>query len=204
MCWLKSRVHSESESTILAIQDQAISTRVIQAKIMKMSIPSVMCRLRRVHEESIAHLLSACRSLAATAYLYRHNLVAGVLHRHLMKTYGFPSRSSSWLTHRPAAVVESSTVKILWDFSLQSVSYHLSNRPDIVLFDYAVKRTYFIEISCPADVNIFTKEQEKIRKYQSLAQDYHLMHRMTTTTTATTGLHQLNPQYPKTLSMYIM
>ena len=29
MCWLKSHVHSESESTILAIQDQAISTRVI-------------------------------------------------------------------------------------------------------------------------------------------------------------------------------
>jgi len=39
-----------------------------------------------------------------------------------------------------------------------AVSYHLSNRPDIVLFDYAVKRTYFIEIPCPADVNVFTKE----------------------------------------------
>jgi len=79
MYWLKSLVHSESESTILAIQDQAISTRVIQAKIVKMSIPSVMCRLCREHEESIVHLLSACPSLVAIAYLYRYNLVAGVI-----------------------------------------------------------------------------------------------------------------------------
>ena len=76
------------------------------------------------------------------------------------------------------AVIESSTVKILWDFSLQSASHHLSNRPDIVLFDYVVKKIDFIELSCPADVNVFTKEQDKIQKYQSLAHDYHVMYRM--------------------------
>jgi len=143
---------------------------------MKMSIPSVMFRLCGEHEESITHLLSACPSLAATAYLYRHNLVAGVVHWHLMKIYGFPSSSSSWLTHRPPAVVESSTVKILWDFSLQSVSHHLSNCPWHCFVWLCCE--YFIEISCPADVNVFTKEQEKIQKYQSLAQDYHLMYRI--------------------------
>jgi len=176
--WLKSHVHSESESTILAIQDQAISTRVIQAKIMKLNIPSVMCRLCREHEESVVHLLAACPSLAATAYLYRHNLVAGVVHWHLMRVYGFPLCSTSWLTHRPPTVVKSSTVKILWDFSLQSASHHLSNHPDIVLFDYDQKKIYFVEISCPADVNVLSKEQEKLQKYQALAYDYHLMYRM--------------------------
>ena len=60
---------------------------------MKMSIPSVMCRLCGEHEESIVHLLSACPSLAATAYLYHHNLVAGVLHWYLMKANGFPLSS---------------------------------------------------------------------------------------------------------------
>ena len=69
VCWLKN-VHSESESTILAIQNQAITTRVLQVKIMKMSIPSIMCRLCGEHEESVVHLLAACPSLAATAYLY--------------------------------------------------------------------------------------------------------------------------------------
>ena len=56
---------------------------------MKMSIPSVMHRLCGEHEESIVQLLSACPSLAETAYLHRHNLVAGAVHRHLMKAYGF-------------------------------------------------------------------------------------------------------------------
>jgi len=126
-------------------------------------------------------LLAACPSLAATAYLYRHNLAAGVVHWHLMKVYGFPSSSSSWFTHRPPAVIESSTVKILWDFSLQSASHHLSNRrnrPDIVLFDYAIKKIYFIKVSCPADVTVVSKEQEKVQKYQSLAYDFHSMFRM--------------------------
>ena len=146
---------------------------------MKISIHSVMCRLCGEHEESIVHFLSACPSLAATAYLYRHNLVAGVVHWHLMKAYGFPSSSSSWLTHRPPAVIESTIVKILWDFSLQSASHHLSNRLYIVLFDYVVKKIYFIKISCPADVNVFTREQDKIQKYQSLlAHDYHVMYRI--------------------------
>jgi len=34
LCLLQSHLHSETESTILAIQDQVIATRVIEAKIM--------------------------------------------------------------------------------------------------------------------------------------------------------------------------
>ena len=95
-----------------------------------------------------------------------------------MRLHGFLPGSSCWFTHRPPAVVESLAVKILWDFSLQSASHHLSNRPDIVLFDYDLKKIYFIEVSCPADVNVPSKEQEKLQKYQSLAHDYNLMYRM--------------------------
>ena len=84
---------------------------------MKMSIPSIMCRLCGEHEESVVHLLAACPSLDATAYLYRHNLVAGVVHWHLMRLHGFLPGSSCWFTHRPPAVVESSAVKILWDLA---------------------------------------------------------------------------------------
>ena len=38
--------------------------------------------------------------------------------------------------HKPPPVIDTSTVKILWDFSLQSTGHHLSNRPNIVVFDY--------------------------------------------------------------------
>ena len=35
-----------------------------------------------------------------------------------------------------------------------------------------------IEISCPADINVSTKEDEKINKYCSLAADFHHMYNM--------------------------
>jgi len=47
------------------------------------------------------------------------------------------------------------------------------SRPDIVLFDYGQKSISLLEISCPADINIQTKENEKLHKYQPLASDFH-------------------------------
>jgi len=47
-----------------------------------------------------------------------------------------------------------------------------------VLFDYSKKKIYFIEISCPADINVPSKEHEKLNKYRQLAQDFYLMYNM--------------------------
>jgi len=67
--WLRQHLHSESESTVLAIQDQVIATRVYEAKIMCKRVPTLMCRLCGNSEETIIHLLSACSCLAATTYV---------------------------------------------------------------------------------------------------------------------------------------
>ena len=56
------------------------TTRVIEAKIMRRHVSSLMCRLCGEFEETIVHLMAACPSLAASEYLYRHNVVAGVIH----------------------------------------------------------------------------------------------------------------------------
>ena len=56
-------------------------------------------------------------------------------------------------------------VKILWDFRLATTLNHPSNCPDIVLYDFRKQDIFFIEISCPADINVATKENEKINKY---------------------------------------
>ena len=137
-----------------------------------------MCRVCGQAEETILHLLSACPQLAATAYLYLHNLVASVIHWHLSKVFSLPLSSSSWFTHHPQPVIENSLVKILWDFNLVSESHHLSNRPDIVVFNYVKKTILFIEVSCPADINVPSKEREKLNKYQPLAHDFHSMYKM--------------------------
>ena len=59
-----THLYSETESTIVAIQDQVIATRLIEAKIIKKHVPSLMCRLCGGYEETIVHLMAAWPSLA--------------------------------------------------------------------------------------------------------------------------------------------
>jgi len=51
--WLKEFFHSEFESSIFAIQDQVVRTRVYETKIMHVPGPTVMCCLCNSHEETI-------------------------------------------------------------------------------------------------------------------------------------------------------
>jgi len=66
--WLRQHLYTESESTIFAIQDQVIATRIYEAKIMCKNVPSLKCRICDKFNETIVHLLSACPQLAATSY----------------------------------------------------------------------------------------------------------------------------------------
>ena len=43
-----------------------------------------------------------------------------------------------------------------------------ANRPDIVVRDKTEKKVYIIDISCPSDVNVNKKENEKTSKYSGL------------------------------------
>ena len=67
--WVRQHLHSETESTILAVQDQVIAIRVMEAKVMHKSIPSLMCRVYSSAEETIVHLLAGFPTLATAAYL---------------------------------------------------------------------------------------------------------------------------------------
>jgi len=58
-------------------------------------------------------------------------------------------------------------------------TYHPpSNRPDLVLFDYQKKSILFIEVSCPTDTHVLSKENEKLQKYRPLAHDFKNMYQM--------------------------
>ena len=68
--WLNSGdIKGETESTIVAAQDQAISTNYFKNKILKHEIES-KCRLCKQHEETIDHLTSECPILAKNKYLF--------------------------------------------------------------------------------------------------------------------------------------
>ena len=67
--WLKSGdMKGETESTIVAAQDQAISTIYFKNKILKEEFEN-KCQLCKQHEEAIDHLTSGCPILAKNEYL---------------------------------------------------------------------------------------------------------------------------------------
>ena len=169
--WLKHSLHSESESSIFAIQDQVICTRVYQVKIIRSVVPSLLCRFCSEHEETIQHVLAGCPVLASTSYVERHNMVARVVHWNLCKFFNLPLFTNTWFCHRPQPVSENEVTKILWDFGLFTNIRVQSNRPDIVVFLKNCHCIMFVSISCPADINVFDNEGEKVSKYQPLARE---------------------------------
>jgi len=73
--WLKSGdIKGETESTIVAAQDKAISKNYFKNKILREETES-KCRLCKQHEETTDHLTSGCPILANNEYLMRDNKV---------------------------------------------------------------------------------------------------------------------------------
>ena len=70
--------------------------------------------------------------------------------------------------HRPNEVHIDRNVEILWDMTLVTDRAVGANRPDIVIRDKLEKKVFIIDISCPSDVNVLTKENEKVAKYSAL------------------------------------
>ena len=165
--WLNDgTLKAETEALLTAAHEQALSTKSHKARIMKVSSdPS--CRMCGRANETVAHILSACTELAATEYLKRHNNVARVVQWSMCKEYGIEVVSPYW-KHEPQSVIETSKVKILWDFEIRTDHHIQARRPDIVLQDKEKKKTLIVDIAVPEDRNICQKEREKIDKYQDL------------------------------------
>jgi hypothetical protein len=107
--WLKSGdIKGETESTMVAAQDQAISTNYFKDKILKEEIESRWW-LCKQYEETIDHLTSGCPILAKNQYLVRHDKVCSHLHYSICKALGNET-TDKWYTHMPKPVNEKGDV----------------------------------------------------------------------------------------------
>ena len=64
--------------------------------------------------------------------------------------------------------MENESVKLLWDFDIQTDRPITARRPDIVVQHKQTGQTYLIDIAVPADHNVRDKELEKVQKYDEL------------------------------------
>ena len=112
--WHKSGdIKGETESKIVAAQDQAISTNYFKNKILKQETES-KCRLCKQHEETTDHLTSQCPILAKNEYVMRHDKVCTNLHYSICKALSIET-TDKWYTHMPKPVCEEGDVTVLWN-----------------------------------------------------------------------------------------
>ena len=90
------------------------------------------------------------------------------------KCFSFCSVSDTgnkWYEHQPEGVVETSDVKIPWDFNIQTDNEIQARRPDIVVVNKKDRKCYIIDVAVLGDVRIAEKETEKIEKYDELKRE---------------------------------
>ena len=74
--WLKEgKLKRETESLIIAAQDQAIRTNYAKATIDR-SLDDPKCKLYKQNNETISHIVRGCPKLAQKEYKKRHDNVA--------------------------------------------------------------------------------------------------------------------------------
>ena len=171
--WLKEGlIYPETEGFAIAIQDQVINTRNYRKYILKdPTLMSDTCRKCNIHAETIDHITSGCKLLAATDYTERHNNAGKIIHINIVKKLQLGDITEPYYKYSPQAVIENSSYKLYWDNPIHTDKTIVANRPDIVLIDKTRKKTYIIDIAIPNDHNINQKYREKVEKYTPLAQE---------------------------------
>ena len=125
------------------------------------------CRICKMEQETIFHILAGCDKLARREYFMRHNNVCKYVHQKVLQAFGIDC-SKNWFSHKPQEVVLKRNVEVVYDQVIATDRPIVCNRPDILVKDIENKRILVIDISCPCDTNVRKKELEKLAKYGEL------------------------------------
>ena len=159
----------ETESLVVAAQDESIKTNLVKAKFNK-SHKDALCRLCKKADETIDHVVRGCSKLAQMEYKRRHDNVGKIVHWKLARKCNFEA-GDKWHDHKLESCLENEDYKILWDFSIQTDHVIGARRPDSVVVDKKRRTCKIIDFAVPGDRRIEEKEKEKIEKYQDLRRE---------------------------------
>ena len=168
--WLHNRdLKRETESLIVAAQNQSKRANIVKTKIGKSQGDS-LCRVCRKVDESIDHIVSGCSKLAQTECKRRHDNLGKIVHWKLARKLNFEA-GDKWYEHEPEIVLENEDYKILWNFSIQSDHVIEARRLDLDVVDKNERSCKIIDFAVPGDSRIEEKEKDKIEKYQVLGRE---------------------------------
>ena len=132
----RRRPKAQTESEIVAAQDQALQTKYYATKILNTETDN-KCRVCQQYDEIIDHIISAWPILAKEQYIKRHDRVCAQLHFNICKETGVQLDKKQWYEHVPKSVQTSQggKVSILWNQQVQTDRTTPINEPDIIIRD---------------------------------------------------------------------
>ena len=146
--WLgKGNFKRETESLLIAAQDNAVRTNHIKARIDKTQQNS-KCRLCGDSDETINLIISECRKLAQEEYKTRHDWVGKLIHWEVCKKSKF-DHTNKWYMHNLAPVLENDTHKLLWDFDIHMDYLISARRPDLIIINKKKVNLQNCRLCCP-------------------------------------------------------
>ena len=165
----KGDLKAETESEIVAAQDQALQTKYYVTKILNTETDS-KCRLCQQFDETIDHIISPCPILAKEQYIKRHGSVCAQLHFNICRETGVQLDRKQWYEHVPKSVEtdQGGKVAILWNQQVQTDRTIPNNKPDIIIRDNEKGTSILIDAAISGDRNVIKKEAEKFLKYKEL------------------------------------
>ena len=166
--WLeKAHLRFETESLLCAAQEQALATNNTKTNVWKQKGASPLCRLYKSHPETISHIVSGCKCLAANKYTFRHNQICKYLHWQILKDIGYEV-TANWVHHEPMQTCSWKGIQILWDVPIITDKKVKCNRPDILVHDTNTRKCTIIDVAVPVCTNMVSKTAEKLCKYKDL------------------------------------
>ena len=97
----------------------------------------------------------------------RHNTNDMIVCKAELAILGEFSVEDKWWLHDLPSLLESS-MKILWDFTIQTDRCLSHNRPDIVCINHHQKTAFIIDIAIPGESRFTQKINEKCKRYTDL------------------------------------
>ena len=101
----------ETESLIVAAQNQSARTSLVKRKIDKSKGDSLRRVCRKV-DKSIDHIVSSCIKLAQKEYKRTHDNMGKIVHWKLARKCDFEARDE-WYEHEPESLLQNEDYKVL-------------------------------------------------------------------------------------------
>ena len=133
------------------------------------------CRLCKVNVEDITHVISSCPNMSARYYLpLRHDTIAEAVYTVLHKK---EDPKAKIYCNKSEFVCNEGRKECWWNVAVKTAVKVKHNKPDIIEWDTEQKTCKIIEVSCPANVNVMSKINEKENIYGPLIRNMQLMYK---------------------------